>query len=124
MATTVEKISIADKLGRFHDLWSPKIIARVNDTDVKLVKVEGDQFPWHTHEGEDELFLVLAGELIIETREGEVVLGPGELAVVPKGVEHRTLARVETHLVLVEPAAIRHTGDVEHELTVREFERI
>jgi mannose-6-phosphate isomerase-like protein (cupin superfamily) len=120
----IEKISVAEKLSRFQDLWSPKIIAQVNDTHVKLVKVQGENFPWHTHEHEDELFLVLAGELLIETRDGAVTLCPGELAVVPKGVEHRTLARVETHLVLIEPAAIRHTGTVEHELTVHEFERI
>jgi mannose-6-phosphate isomerase-like protein (cupin superfamily) len=120
----IQKISLAEKLGRFHDLWSPKIVAQVNDTDVKLVKVQGEAFPWHTHEHEDELFLVLSGELIIETRAGAITLGPGELSVVPKGVEHRTLARVETHLVLIERAGIRHTGDVEHELTVHEFERI
>jgi mannose-6-phosphate isomerase-like protein (cupin superfamily) len=120
----IEKVNIADKLGRFQDLWSPKIVAQVNDTHVKLVKVQGDQFPWHTHDEEDELFLVLAGELVIETRDGSVTLGLGELAVVPKGVEHRTLARVETHLILVERAGLRHTGTVEHELTVHEFERI
>jgi mannose-6-phosphate isomerase-like protein (cupin superfamily) len=120
----IEKISLADKLSRFHDLWSPKIVAQVNDTDVKLVKVRGDDFPWHTHEEEDELFLVLSGELIIETREAAVTLRPGELAVVPRGIEHRTLAREETHLVLVERSGIRHTGDVEHELTVKEFEPI
>ena len=120
----IEKINLTEKLGRFHDLWSPKIVAQVNETDVKLVKVQGDRFPWHTHDAEDELFLVVSGELIIETRDGSVALGPGELAVVPKGVEHRTLACVETHLVLIEQSGIRHTGRVEHELTVREFERI
>jgi mannose-6-phosphate isomerase-like protein (cupin superfamily) len=120
----IEKISIAEKLGRFSDLWSPKIVAQVNDTDVKLVKAQGEKFPWHTHDAEDELFLVLSGELVIETRDGAVNLGPGELAVVPKGLEHRTLAKTETHLMLIESAGIRHTGDVVHELTVREFERI
>jgi mannose-6-phosphate isomerase-like protein (cupin superfamily) len=120
----IEKINIAEKLGRFRDLWSPKIVAQVNDTDLKLVKVHGSDFPWHSHADEDELFWVLAGELVIETRDGAVALGPGEVAVVPRGVEHRTLARVETQLVLIERSGIRHTGNVEHELTVKEFERI
>jgi mannose-6-phosphate isomerase-like protein (cupin superfamily) len=121
---TIRKISLSERLSRFADLWSPKIIAQVNDTHVKLVKVQGDNFPWHTHEQEDELFLVLSGELVIETRDASTTLSAGELAVVPRGVEHRTLARVETHLVLIEPAGLRHTGTVEHELTVHEFERI
>ena len=119
----VTKINLAEKLGRFDDLWSPKIVADLNDSHVKLAKVQGE-FVWHQHAEEDELFVVLRGELTIELRDGAVKLGPGELAVIPKGVEHRPVAREEVHLMLIEPKAIRHTGDVVSDLTVHEFARI
>jgi mannose-6-phosphate isomerase-like protein (cupin superfamily) len=108
----VTKINLAEKLGRFDDIWSPKI-----------AKVQGE-FVWHQHAEEDELFVVLRGELTIELRDGAVTLGPGELVVIPKGVEHRPVAREEVHLMLIEPKAIRHTGDVVSDLTVHEFARI
>lgn len=119
----VTKINLAEKLGRFDDLWSPKIVADLNDSHVKLAKVQGE-FVWHQHAEEDELFIVLRGELAIELRDGVVTLGPGELVVIPKGVEHRPVAREEVHLMLIEPKAIRHTGDVVSDLTVHEFARI
>ena len=119
----VTKINLAEKLGRFDDLWSPKIVADLNDSHVKLAKVQGE-FVWHQHAEEDELFVVLRGELTIELRDGAVKLGPGELVVIPKGVEHRPVAREEVHLMLIEPKAIRHTGDVVSDLTVHEFARI
>ena len=119
----VTKINLAEKLGRFEDLWSPKIVADLNDSHVKLAKVQGE-FVWHQHAEEDELFVVLRGELTIELRDGAVKLGPGELVVIPKGVEHRPVAREEVHLMLIEPKAIRHTGDVVSDLTVHEFARI
>ena len=119
----VTKISLAEKLGRFDDLWSPKIVADLNDSHVKLAKLQGE-FVWHQHAEEDELFVVLRGELTIELRDGAVTLGPGELVVIPKGVEHRPVAREEVHLMLIEPKAIRHTGDVVSDLTVHEFARI
>jgi mannose-6-phosphate isomerase-like protein (cupin superfamily) len=119
----VTKISLAEKLGRFDDLWSPKIVADLNDSHVKLAKMQGE-FVWHQHAEEDELFVVLSGELTIELRDGAVTLGPGELVVIPKGVEHRPVAREEVHLMLIEPKAIRHTGDVVSDLTVHEFARI
>ena len=119
----VTKIKLAEKLGRFEDLWSPKIVADLNDSHVKLAKVQGE-FVWHQHAEEDELFVVLRGELTIELRDGAVKLGPGELVVIPKGVEHRPVAREEVHLMLIEPKAIRHTGDVVSDLTVHEFARI
>jgi mannose-6-phosphate isomerase-like protein (cupin superfamily) len=90
---------------------------------VKLVKVKGE-FVWHRHADEDELFLVLRGTLTIELRDGVVTIGPGEMVVVPRGVEHRPVAVEEVHLMLIEPAGIRHTGDVESELTVHEYSRI
>ncbi|HEX6435177.1 MAG TPA: cupin domain-containing protein, partial [Gemmatimonadales bacterium] len=90
---------------------------------VKLAKVQGE-FVWHSHADEDELFLVIQGELTIELRDGQVTLGPGELVVIPKGVEHRPVAREEVQLVLIEPKGIKHTGDVVSDLTVHEYARI
>ena len=119
----VSKINLADKLGRFTDLWSPKIVADLNDSHVKLAKVQGE-FVWHQHAGEDELFIVLQGNLTIELRDGQIDLGPGELVVIPKGVEHRPVAREEVHLMLIEPKGIRHTGDVVTDRTVTEYARI
>jgi mannose-6-phosphate isomerase-like protein (cupin superfamily) len=119
----VTKINLADKLALFSDQWSPKIVADLNDSHVKLAKVEGE-FVWHQHADEDELFLVIRGELTIELRDGNVTLGPGELAVIPQGVEHRPVAREEVHLMLIEPKEIKHTGDVTTERTVQEYARI
>jgi mannose-6-phosphate isomerase-like protein (cupin superfamily) len=117
------KIGIAEKLASFTDRWSPKIVADLNDSQVKLVKVQGE-FVWHQHADEDELFLVIQGALTIELRDGSVTVGPGELVVVPKGVEHRPVAPEEVHLMLIEPKGIRHTGDVVSDRTVEEYERI
>ena len=119
----VTKINLAEKLTRFDDRWNPRIIADLNDTDVKLVKVQGE-FVWHHHADEDELFYVLRGSLTIELRDGAVTLGPGEMVVIPKGVEHRPVAAEEVHLMLIEPKSTRHTGDVETERTVHEYTRI
>jgi mannose-6-phosphate isomerase-like protein (cupin superfamily) len=119
----VTRINLAEKLTRFDDRWNPRIVADLNDSHVKLVKVQGE-FVWHQHADEDELFLVLKGTLIIELRDGSVTLGAGEMVVIPKGVEHRPVAAEEVHLMLIEPKGIRHTGDVETQLTVHEFSRI
>jgi mannose-6-phosphate isomerase-like protein (cupin superfamily) len=119
----VTRINLAEKLTRFDDHWNPRIVADLNDSHVKLVKVQGE-FVWHQHADEDELFLVLKGTLIIELRDGSVTLGAGEMVVIPKGVEHRPVAAEEVHLMLIEPKGIRHTGDVESELTVHEYSRI
>jgi mannose-6-phosphate isomerase-like protein (cupin superfamily) len=116
-------INLADKLGLIQDRWNPRIVAQVDDTHVKLVKIQGD-FVWHSHEHEDELFLVLHGRLDIELRDGVVSLGPGEMVVVPQGVEHRPVAREEVHLLLVETAGIKHTGEVQDERTVSEYQWI
>lgn len=119
----VTRINLAEKFGRFADQWSPKVVADLNDSHVKLAKVQGE-FVWHHHADEDELFMVIRGELTIELRDGQVTLGPGELAVIPKGVEHRPVAHEEVHLMLIEPKGIRHTGDVMTERTVHEYQRI
>lgn len=119
----VTKVNLAEKFGRFTDQWSPKIIADLNDSHVKLARVQGE-FVWHQHADEDELFIVIQGELTIELRDGAVTLGPGELVVIPRGVEHRPVAREEVQLMLIEPKAIRHTGDVVSERTVHEYARL
>lgn len=119
----VTKINLAEKFDRFTDQWSPKIVADLNDSHVKLAKVQGE-FVWHQHAEEDELFIVVRGELTIELRDGQVTLAPGEMVVIPKGIEHRPMARDEVHLMLIEPKAIRHTGDLVNERTVHEYARI
>jgi mannose-6-phosphate isomerase-like protein (cupin superfamily) len=103
-------IRLADKLQAFSEHWSPKIVAGFNGHDVMLVKLKGE-FVWHSHADTDDFFLVLAGHLTIQLRDGEVRLGPGDLYVVPKGVEHRPVAEEETHLLLIEPAGTPNTGD-------------
>jgi len=117
------KISLSGKLALFADHWSPKVVADLNDSHVKLAKVKGE-FVWHSHEHEDELFLVIAGQLIIELRDGAVTLDPGEFVVVPKGVEHRPVAAEEVHLMLIEPKAILHTGGVDDPRRIEEWERL
>ena len=119
----IEKVSVAEKLGLFDELWTPKIVAEVNDTHVKLAKVKGD-LVWHSHAGEDELFLVIRGRLTLEMRDGSVTLEPGEMVVIPRGVEHRPVAEEETHILLIEKKGIRHTGEVVEERTVAEYEWI
>lgn len=105
-----EAIRLADKLDLFQDYWSPKIVAAFNGHDVMVVKVKGE-FVWHAHPETDDFFLVLKGSLTIQMREGEVRLGPGDLYVVPKGVEHRPVAEEEAHLLLIEPRGTPNTGD-------------
>ena len=119
----VNRINVAEKFACFSDHWSPKIIADLNDSHVLLAKVQGE-FVWHQHTGEDELFFVTQGHLTIELRDGQVTLGPGEMVVIPKGVEHRPVAREEVHLMLIEPKATKHTGNVESDRTVHRYDRI
>lgn len=105
-----DAIRLADKLARFDDLWSPKIVAQFNGHDVMVVKVKGE-FVWHSHPDTDDFFLVLKGNLVIQLEGGEVRLGPGDLYVVPKGAEHRPVAEEEAHLLLIEPKGTPNTGD-------------
>jgi mannose-6-phosphate isomerase-like protein (cupin superfamily) len=119
----VTKVNLRDKLALFSDQWSPKILADLNDSHVKVAKVQGE-FVWHHHADEDELFLILQGRLTIELRDGAVTLEPGEFVVIPKGVEHRPVAESEVHLLLIEPKGILHTGGVADERTVTEWQRL
>ena len=107
MSTVVD---LAAKLGQFSDHWSPKVVARMNDYEIKVVKVQG-KFTWHTHDDTDELFLVVDGELTIQLRDGDVTLGAGQLYVVPRGVEHCPIAEGEVSALLIEPAGVVNTGD-------------
>ena len=104
-------INLNQKLSTFSDHWSPKSVTSFNGHDVMVVKVQGE-FNWHKHDETDDFFLILSGELTIHFRDQDMVLGPGELYVIPKGVEHNTSAKEETHLLLIEPAGTPNTGDV------------
>lgn len=113
----MEKVNLAEKFAQFSDYWSPKIVGTLNGQQVKLVKVKGE-FTWHHHEHEDELFLVIQGQLAIEFRDKTVTLNPGEFIIVPKGVEHKPVAVEEAHVMLLEPASTLNTGNVVNEKTV------
>ncbi len=107
-----KSINLNDKLAQFSDYWAPKTVAEFNGHDVMVVKVQGE-FNWHDHADTDDFFLVLSGRLVIQLRDGDVVLNPGELYVVPKGVEHCPRADEETHLLLIEPTGTPNTGNKE-----------
>jgi mannose-6-phosphate isomerase-like protein (cupin superfamily) len=119
----MQVVSLNEKFAQFKDYWSPKIVGELNGQHVKLAKVQGE-FVWHAHQDEDELFFVVKGTLDIEFRDQTVTLSEGEMLVVPRGVEHNPVAREEVWLMLFEPAEIKHTGEVESEHTVKEYERL
>jgi mannose-6-phosphate isomerase-like protein (cupin superfamily) len=109
-------INLKEKLGKFSDRWSPRVIAELNDYQFKLVKLQGE-FVWHQHDDTDEVFLVLEGRMSIEFRDRTVVLASGEMFVVPKGVEHRPFAQAECSVLLVEPCGVVNTGEAGGALT-------
>ena len=113
-----EPINLEAKFARFSDHWSPRVVAELNDYQFKLVKAEGE-FVWHSHQETDEAFIVVEGTLEIEFREGTVTLNAGELFVVPKGVEHRPIARGECKILLLEPRNVVNTGNAGGELTAK-----
>ena len=118
------KVNLTESFARFDDYWSPKIVAELNGQHVKLAKLRGE-FIWHSHEREDELFLVVKGSLTIKLRDEEdVVLHEGEFFVVPRGVEHLPVAEEEAHVLLFEPASTLNTGNIENDRTVHEMERL
>jgi mannose-6-phosphate isomerase-like protein (cupin superfamily) len=120
----IKVVNIEECFGRFSDTFSPKIVAELNGQQVKLVRAEGDKVPWHTHEAEDEMFLVLDGELDILERGGSVRLKPGEFCVVARGIEHKVVPVGRVKLLLFEPAGIAHTGQVRSEITKDHFDRL
>ena len=121
-------INIQQKFDLFSDRWSPKRIGELNGQQVILAKIEGE-FVFHKHDDEDELFMVIKGQLSLELRGHDeepttVVVNPGEFFIVPRGVEHRPTAKEETHLLLFEPLSTKHTGDVMADITVETYEEI
>jgi mannose-6-phosphate isomerase-like protein (cupin superfamily) len=111
-----KKVNIAGKLEQINEYWSPKIIGALNGQEVKLAKIKGE-FPWHHHEQEDELFMVIKGAFTLRLRDREIHLGEGEFIIVPKGVEHQPFAAEEAHILLFEPAGTLNTGNVVNEFT-------
>ncbi len=105
-----DPINLAEKLATFSEHWSPRTVALFNGHDVMVVKVQGE-FVWHKHDDTDDFFLVLKGTLDLQLRDRVVTLGPGEMFIVPRGVEHRPVAREEVHLLLIEPTGTPNTGD-------------
>ena len=117
------KVNLAEMLGRFSAHWQPKIVGELNGQHVKLAKFQGE-FVWHSHDREDELFLVVRGRFVMQFRDREVELAEGELLIVPAGVEHRPVAREEVAVLLFEPAGTLNTGNVRSDRTVHELERL
>ncbi len=110
-------INLKEKFNLFSEHWSPRIVGELNDSYVKLVKVQGE-FLWHHHDNEDELFFVVGGTLTIRLRDKDLVIHEGEFAVIPKGVEHKPVAEEEAHILLLEPKSTLNTGDVTDSRTV------
>ena len=112
-----QAINFTDKLSLFSEQWAPKVIAQMNDYQIKIVKIQGD-FSWHQHAQTDETFIVLQGLLRLDFRDGSVQLAAGEMYVVPRGVEHKPFAAAEVKMLLIEPQGVLNTGDLEQsELT-------
>jgi len=112
----MKKINLEDKLSKFSEHWSPKVIAEMNDYQFKLVKIEGE-FVWHDHPDTDEVFIVIEGTMQIEFEDRTIELRGGEMLVVPKGVRHKPYAEAECKVMLVEPRGVVNTGDTGDELT-------
>jgi len=111
-----DKINFKEKLSKFSDHWSPRVIAEMNDYQFKLVKIKGD-FVWHDHKDTDEVFIVIEGEMSIEFKDRTVELSEGEMFVVPKGIEHKPYSENECKIMIVEPVGVVNTGDSGGELT-------
>ncbi|MFC6999376.1 cupin domain-containing protein [Rufibacter roseus] len=120
---SIEKVNLTEKLGKFNDYWNPRIAGELNGQQVKLAKFQGD-FIWHKHDHEDELFLVISGEMKMELRDKTVYVKPGEFIIIPRGVEHRPGADQEAHVLLFEPASVVNTGEIKNELTRENLEKI
>lgn len=119
----MEKVNLAEKLSLFDDCWRPRIVGELNGQQVKLAKMQGE-FPWHRHEGEDELFLVVEGQLTIRLRDRDISLEAGEFFIVPRGVEHQPVAERQASVLLFEPATTLNTGNVRNQRTVETLDRI
>ncbi|MDE0905743.1 MAG: cupin domain-containing protein [Planctomycetota bacterium] len=116
-------INLQEKFDQFSDQWSPKKIGELNGQQILLAKIQGE-FVFHKHDDEDELFMVMKGQLTLELRDRSVVVNPGEFFTVPRGVEHKPTAKEETHLLVFEPLGTKHTGDVVADITIETYEEI
>ena len=116
MTMKYEALSIAGKFAKFSEVFQPKVIARMNDYEIKLARAKGD-FVWHSHADTDEVFMVVEGQLRIDFRDGSVNLGPGEMFVIPRGKEHKPFAAEECKIILIEPAGTVNTGEAGGKLT-------
>jgi len=112
----MKKINFKSKFDKFNDLWSPKVIAEMNDYQFKLAKIK-DDFIWHEHNDTDEVFIVISGVIWIEFKDETIQINAGEMIVVPKGTKHRPYAKEEAQIILVEPKGVVNTGDIESDLT-------
>lgn len=110
-------INLDEQFARFNDTWSPKVVGELNGQHVKIVKLEGDKCPWHSHDAEDEMFMAYEGVIDIHLRDGMVSVGPGEFYIVPRGTEHRVVPRGCVKEILFEPANTAHTGNVRSDIT-------
>lgn len=119
----MEKVNLTEKLSFFTEHWSPKIVGELNDSYIKLAKLQGE-FVWHHHDAEDELFFVIKGKLLIKFRDKEVWLNEGEFLVIPQGIEHLPVAEQEVHVMLIEPKTTLNTGNVVNERTVENLGRL
>ena len=119
----MDKINLTEKFNLFSEHWTPKIVTELNGQHVKIAKLLGE-FEWHQHENEDELFWIVKGKLLVHFRDKSVELSPGEILVIPKGVEHKPEAPEEVHLVMFEPVGTVNTGETESDRTVAQPERI
>ena len=123
MTQAKDPINLEEKLTLFDELWTPKIVAKVNATDIRIAKIQGE-FVWHHHDNTDELFLVLKGELLLRLPDRDVRLREGEMFVVPRGVEHKPVAEEEAHLMTIELEGQPSTGNVRNTRTVENLEWI
>ena len=119
----MECINLSKKFRKFQDYWSPKILAEFNGSHVKIAKLKGE-FVWHHHETEDELFLVVNGNLLIKLRDQDIYLEEGEFVIIPRGVDHLPIASEEAHVLLLEPKTTLNTGNIDNDRTVIDLERI
>lgn len=119
----MEVIKLNEKFNLFNDHWAPKIVGDLNESHIKLAKFKGE-FVWHQHDNEDELFLVIKGQLTIKLRDKDLVINEGEFVIIPKGVEHMPVAEEEVHVLLVEPKSTLNTGNAESDLKVEQLDRI
>jgi mannose-6-phosphate isomerase-like protein (cupin superfamily) len=117
MASNIKKVNLAEKFSLFTEQWHPKIVGELNDSYVKVGRLQGE-FVWHHHDTEDELFLVVKGHLVIKLKEGDIALDEGEFVIIPRGMEHCPMAEEEVQIVLLEPKTTSNTGNVQNERTV------